>query len=568
MDDPEHTPDRASDPRPQPTVEQDVEDPSGLVAKLRALWRRNGSGGVDGGTGEGDRDGHGHGADRLSGADGADDAGVDGDHAGDDEGFRRRVFGSATFFRLWLAQAVTSMGDWLNVLATVTLASEVGAGAAGASVGIVMAARIIPGLFFAAPAGVLIDRMDRKQVMVVTNVVRAGVVALLPFVNSVLGLVFAVFVLELASLLFAPAKEAAVPNLVPADRLTSASSLGLAAAYGSFPVAAILFALLAEVSEWLGSISVLDALKTSQEAVAFGVAVGCYLIAALIIGRLSIPKDHIRRHDDEPAIDLGAVFTDIKEGWHYAFLNPVVRAVNIGLATGLIGGGMLIPLGDLFSKEVLGAGTSGFGVFVAALGLGVGAGIIGVSTRQATIQKDRAFVISVFSAGVALILGASMWTLPLAALSVALMGIFAGSVYVLGFALVHENIDDEVRGRVFAGLLTLAKLCVLFSMAIGPLLADLLDRISDKLFERQLSIVGVEIAVPGVRLALWLAGVLVLLASVLAARSLRAPRREVPRREPAAATSPADGGVAAGPAGSAPGGSSGVAPTGERRSRA
>jgi dTMP kinase len=506
MDRPDHLPDRAPDVRVPPTVEHEVEDPSGLVARLRAVWRRNGNGNGDdnggSGTGEGER-----------------------------AGFIRRVFGSVMFFRLWLAQAVTSMGDWLNVLASLILAGRIGAGAPGASVGIVMAARILPGLFFAAPAGVLIDRMDRKQVMVVTNLVRAGVVGLLPFVNSVLGLVFAVFVLELASLLFAPAKEAAVPNLVPADRLTSASSLGLAAAYGTFPAAAILFALLAQVSEWLGSISALDALKTSREAVAFFVAVACYLGAALIIVRLSIPKDHIRVHDQEN-VDLGEVFTDIKEGWHYAFLNPVVRAVNVGLATGLIGGGMLVPLGDIFSKEVLGAGASGFGVFVAALGLGVGAGIIGVSTRQTTIRKDRAFVISVFGAGVALLLGASMWTLPLAAISVAVMGVFAGSVYVLGFALVHENIDDEVRGRVFVGLLTLAKLCILFSMAIGPLLAELLDRASNSLVNGEIDI-GIEISVPGVRLALWLAGALVLGASVLAARSLRAPRRSVPRKEPA-----------------------------------
>lgn len=479
------------------SIERDVEDPSGLIAKLRALGRGNGNG-----------------------------------NGGDKAPFRTRVFGSAMFFRLWLAQVITSTGDWLNVLASLVLAYNLNLGAPGASVGLVMAARIIPGFFFAAPAGVMVDRMDRKQVMVVTNLIRAGVVLMLPFVNSVLELVLAVFVLELASLLFAPAKEAAVPNLVPPDRLTSASSLGLAAAYGTFPAAAILFALLAKVSEWLGQISLLDALKTDQEAMAFFVAAVCYVGATLIIARLAIPKHHMERHDEDE-VDLGAIFTDIKEGWHYAFLNPVVRAVNLGLATGLIGGGMLIPLGQIFSKDVLDAGAGGFGVFITALGLGVGAGIIGVSTRQATIQKERTFVISVFGAGIALLVGASMWTLALAALSVAVMGVFAGSVYVLGFALVHENIEDEVRGRVFAGLLTMAKLCVLLSMAVGPFLADLLDGVSNKLVNREIN-VGIEIYVPGVRLALWLAGALVLGASALAARSLRAPRAAAIRKEPAA----------------------------------
>src|SRR4029453_7182359 len=141
---------------------------------------------------------------------------------------------------------------------------------------------------------------------------------------------------------------------------------------------------------------------TSQYAVAFYVQVGFYLVAALIIARMAIPRDHVRARDPDETIDLGAVFTDIKEGWHYAFITPVVRAVNLGLAVGLIGGGMLVPLGQTFSKDVLNAGQGGYGVFVAALGVGVGAGIIGVSARQSSLHLERAFVISVFGAGIAL----------------------------------------------------------------------------------------------------------------------------------------------------------------------
>jgi len=484
-------------------TEHDVEDPSGLVGKLRALLRGN----------------------------------------GERADFQERVFGSPAFFRLWLSQAIASTGDWLGFLAILILAGRIGldSGQQGTSIGLVMAARIVPGLFFSAPAGVLIDRMDRKQVMVVTTLVRAGVVATLPFVDSVLGLVFASFVLELAALLFQPAKEATVPNLVPAERLTSANSLGLAAAYGTFPLASILFALLAKVAEWLGSIEVLDSLKTSQEAVAFYVQVGCYLIAALVIARLAIPKSHARVHDEE-TIDLGAFFTEVKDGWHYAFINPVVRGVNVGLATGLIGGGMLVPLGDTFARKVLGAGASGYGVFIAALGVGVGAGIIGVSARQARIRKDRAFVASVFGAGIALLVGVSTTTLELAALTVTVMGVFAGSSYVLGFTLLHEHVDDELRGRVFAGTYILVRVCVLFAMAVGPVLVDPLDGASDWLFgdDRRIDL-GVEIAVPGVRLTLWLAGIIMVGASALAALSLRTARtyRSPTAAEPAPAGSSA-----------------------------
>jgi dTMP kinase len=238
------------------------------------------------------------------------------DHPGEGASFVERIFGTPTFFRLWLAQALSSLGDWLGFLAILILANRLGSGAPGASVGLVMAARIVPGFFRSAGAGVLIDRMDRKQVMVASMLVRALVVASLPFVDSVIGLVFASLVLELATLFFSPAKEATVPNLVPGDKLTSANSLGLAAAYGTFPIAAGLFALLAEVAEWLGGIEALDALRTSQEAVAFYANVACYLVSALIIYRLAIPRDHIRAHGDGAPIGLGQVVTEVKEGWH------------------------------------------------------------------------------------------------------------------------------------------------------------------------------------------------------------------------------------------------------------
>jgi dTMP kinase len=203
-----------------------------------------------------------------------------------------------------------------------------------------------------------------------------------------------------------------------------------------------------------------------------------------------------------------------------------VRAVNVGLAVGLIGGGMLVPLGQTFAKDVLNAGQSGYGVFVAALGVGVGAGIIGVSARQSKLHLERAFVISVFGAGLALLVGVSTWTLGLAALAVMVMGVFAGSSYVVGYTLLQENVDDELRGRVFAGTYIIVRLCVLLSMAVGPFLVDVFDGVSDVVAgdDQEVVLLGVAINVPGVRLTLWFAAAIMLIAAVLSARSLWAAR--------------------------------------------
>ena len=104
------------------------------------------------------------------------------------EGFQTRIFGTPEFFRLWLAQVVSATGDWLGLLAISILAIRVGSGSEGAALSLVLVARIAPGFFFGPIAGVLVDRWDRKKVMVRCDLGRAAVMVALPFVDTILGL--------------------------------------------------------------------------------------------------------------------------------------------------------------------------------------------------------------------------------------------------------------------------------------------------------------------------------------------------------------------------------------------
>ena len=437
-------------------------------------------------------------------------------------GLHVRLFGSSAFFHLWLTQVASSIGDWLGFLAIAALAARIGGGSPEAAVGVVMSARIVPGFFLGAASGVVADRFDRKKVMVVCNIGRAAVLVTLPFVDTVLGLVAASLVLECFTLLWTPAKEASVPNLVPPDHLTTANSLSLVAAYGTMPLAAGLFSVLAKVSKELGRFEALDVLRTNQEGVAFYVNAATFLVSAVMISRLALPKQERRKREGTRRIDFGQAFHELKEGWHFIFINPVVRAVNVGLATGLIGGGMLVPLGPVFSERILRADTEGFGILIFALGCGVALGVVLLSVFQRRLPKAQVFAGSVLVAGASLLVAASMSTLLLAALFITVLGVCAGSVYVLGFTLLHESVDDELRGRIFSALYTLVRFCVLVAFAIGPLLSDVLDRLSLRFLDREIALAGVEIAVPGVRLTLWLAGFIIMGAGVLVVLSLRA----------------------------------------------
>jgi len=93
------------------------------------------------------------------------------------------VFGSPEFFRLWIAQVISATGDWLGLIAIISLAKRISDGSEGTAIALVLGARIAPGFFLATAAGVIVDRLDRKRVMLVCDVGRALVLFALPFVD-------------------------------------------------------------------------------------------------------------------------------------------------------------------------------------------------------------------------------------------------------------------------------------------------------------------------------------------------------------------------------------------------
>src|SRR5437762_4253549 len=119
-----------------------------------------------------------------------------------------RLFGSPQFFRLWLSQVVSSLGDWIGLIAITALAARIGGSGAGAAVGLVLSARLLPGFFLGPVVGVLVDRWDRRRVMMTCDIGRGVVLAFLPFVSSIFGLFLASLFLEFMTLMWAPAKEA------------------------------------------------------------------------------------------------------------------------------------------------------------------------------------------------------------------------------------------------------------------------------------------------------------------------------------------------------------------------
>ncbi len=438
------------------------------------------------------------------------------------------LFKAPGFIALWSTQLISSFGDWIGFLAVIEVASRIGGDNAGSAIALVVTARVLPGFFLASVGGIIVDRFNRKTLLVWCDIARALILLTIPFINALWSLALASLALELATSLWSPAKEAIVPNIVPQRHLSTANSLGLLAAYGTFPLGAGAFALLATLGRAFGWGDV------GQVNVALVIDAATFVVAAALIGLLPLVHhipSHLRSGNDKERkkrrFDFSQGFRELREGWNFIFLSPQVRAVLVGLGAGMIGGGMVVPLGAVFSDEVLKAGASGFSSLLVAMGLGAGAGVGLVTAVQKRVNLSHIFIFSAFVAGTALFATASVSGTILALAGALLLGIAAGGVYVSGFTLLHAHVDEQLRGRVFSALYTLVRFCLLIAIVLGGLLADGFDWLFERVFkgegeaEASINIAGYVLSLPGVRGALWLGGVLVLLAAVLAAFSLR-----------------------------------------------
>jgi len=436
-----------------------------------------------------------------------------------------RVFGTKAYFRLWLAQVISSTGDWIGLIAILAIAARL-SNNSGAAVSLVMLARVIPGFFLATIGGVIIDRFDRRLVMVFADVGRAGLLILLPFVNTLLALVLISFALEIFTLLWGPAKDASVPNLVNTDQLQSANTLSLVASFGTFPFAAVIFSLLAALAAWLGGFNTLHSLRVDQEALALFFDACTFLVSAVIVFGLPIPRGPSA---PESKLKFSETVADIKEGLRYIAHEPRVRGVIVGLGLGLIGGGAMIPLGPVFAKAGIGGDAATFGVLMSALGFGAAAGVISLLFVQKRINRESVFDYAVMGTGIFLMIAATLSALFPAALAVAVVGACAGTSYVTGFTVLQETVQDEMRGRIFATLYTVIRMCLLIALVVSPLWADFWDWIINDLFNVGIVTIGqVQYSFPGVRIALWGGGMITLGAGLYARWSMKnADRAEV-----------------------------------------
>ncbi|MDA2806987.1 dTMP kinase [Nocardiopsis suaedae] len=206
-------------------------------------------------------------------------------------GEARSVLANPPFRRLWISLSLSSLGDWLSLLALMSLATILTMDASPVvqyfAVSGVVLLKIAPWLLLSPFAGMVADRFDRRLTMVAADVLRGLLYVSIPVVGRLDWLLVANFLAECVAIFWTPAKDASVPNLVPRKKLEQANQLTLLTAYGTAPVAAGLFAVLASFSTVLGKL--FPAMATPEADIALYINGLTFFIAAAVVWTLPLP---------------------------------------------------------------------------------------------------------------------------------------------------------------------------------------------------------------------------------------------------------------------------------------
>lgn len=381
----------------------------------------------------------------------------------------RALLRNGRFRNLFWAMLTSSLGDWIGLFAILALTETLlGATRAGAfAMSAIMIARIVPTLVLGPVAGVFVDRWDRRRTLIVTDVVRGIVMALLAFAGDIFQLVVATFVIELMSTLFIPAKDATLPNLVERDRLVQANQLSLMVTYGTLPLGALAFALLVGATNtFVGGI---EFLSDRPAAVAIWVNALTFFLSALFITRIAFPGE-LRPVERE---ESPGAWQELTEGFQFIVSKPLIRALVGGVMAAFLAAGVVVGVGKFFAT-ILNAGDSGFGVLGFAVGVGLFAGLIMAGPASTRMAKERLFAPGIGIAGGALIVVAFMPRLDIATLPALVMGVGAGMAFVTGYTMLQEHSGDEIRGRTFAAFNTGVRAALFASLIFGPALVGLI----------------------------------------------------------------------------------------------
>ncbi len=395
------------------------------------------------------------------------------------------VFSNGGFLRLWLSQAATQIGGNMVLFGlTVIVFNSTNSNTA---VSLLILTFLVPAVLFSAVAGVYVDRIDRRLILIATNLLRGVAFVALYLVGGNLALILLLNIaVSTITVFFAPAELAMIPRLVPRSQLLAANGIFTLTLNAAFAVG---FALLGPL-----------VVKVAGSETVILVVASLYFLAAVFCVTLpSSPPEPST--EDEPHRGLGVgeaehaigtTITQLREGFSFIRANRSIgwSLIYLGVTASLVG--VLGVLGPAFAQQTLGLKAEDFAVVVLPLGFGIVTGILLLNSYGRYFPRRRVIEGGMIALGI--LLGALSAAGPISRLLekadapggldlsgvtsllavVVVIAFFAGIAYGLvaipSQTQLQEDLPEDVRGRVFGVLGMLVSVASFLPILIvGPL---------------------------------------------------------------------------------------------------
>ena len=420
--------------------------------------------------------------DRDTGAVAVGPAGAGGD-GGEQPSSALEVFRNRPFLLLWLSQAFTQVGGNMVIYGLTVIILE--STSSKTAVSLLILTFLVPAVLFSALAGVYVDRVDRRTILIVTNLLRAAAFVLTFLAGNNLPLILVLNIMvSTITVFFGPAEAAMIPHLVPRRQLISANGIFTLTLNAAF---ALGFALLGPIVVTIAGAPALILLVAA-----------CYLVAAAFCWTLpSAPPTPIEGGSARGVVGdaeqaMGSTIAQLREGIDFIRANPTITwsLFYLGIAASLVG--VLGVLGTDFATSSLGLAPKDFVVVVLPLGFGIVTGILVLNSFGHMVARRRIIEGGLVALGVLLaalaaagpisrfLKGAQAATgltdlsgltslLAIVVLIALLAGMAYGFVAIPSQTQLQEELPEEVRGRVFGVLNMLVSVASFLPIiVVGP----------------------------------------------------------------------------------------------------
>jgi MFS family permease len=403
------------------------------------------------------------------------------------------VFKNRPFLLLWLAQAATQIGGNMVIFGLTIIISE--STGSTTAVAALIFTFLLPAVLFSALAGVFVDRLDKRLVLVSTNVLRGLAFVGIYLVGDHLLLLYLLNIaVATINVFFGPAEASMIPMLVPKKQLLSANGIFTLTLNASF---ALGFTLLGPL---IVKIAGAPALIAVVAVLYFVAAVFCWTLPPAPAPVIEVDPDTSRGRLREAEDALGSVAVQLREGLDFIRDHPGVRwsLIYLVIAASLVG--VLGVLGPSFAQKTLGLKPEDFVVVVLPLGLGIVMGILILNAYGRLVPRRRVIEGGLIALGILLALMAtagrisaflnervSNTNLPDLSLVTSLMSIVVAVAFFAGIAYafvaipsqtqLQEDLPEEVRGRVFGVLNMLVSVSSFLPILIVGPMADILAKV-------------------------------------------------------------------------------------------